>query len=217
VATGARRDAVIYLLGGPPCCGKTTVARQLARASGSAWMHTDYLATAFAAYAHTDDASAPQLALPPGMPRERRNDARYARYTATEVVAHYRALAGRAWPGLRAIIEYALFDGESLVLEGFHFDPALLRDWLAGDGAGYAGDVMPVFLVREEPTDIERALRRGGHARDWVTTQTRDGPSRGRGGAFPRLRDGRRPRHPHRAGAGGAVGTGMKGGRRGGR
>ncbi len=108
------------------------------------------------------------------MPRERRNDARYARYTAGEVVASYRALAGRAWPGLRAIIEYACFDGEPLVLEGVHLEPAVIRDWLAGDGAACAGVVMPVFLVREDPADIARALRRGGHARDWVTTQTRD-------------------------------------------
>lgn len=171
---------MLQLLGGPPRRGKTTVARQLARVGGAAWMQTDHLATAFAAYARADEASPPQLALPPGVPHERRDDARFARYTAGEVVAHYRALAGRAWPGPRAIIEYAHFDGEPLVLEGFHLDPALLRAWLAGDGAGYSGAVMPVFLVREDHADIARALRRGGHARDWVTTQTREDATYGR-------------------------------------
>lgn len=171
---------MIYLLGGPPRCGKTTVARHLARETGAAWLQTDYLETAFAAYVAPGGYAPHPLPLPEGVPRERRNDARYNRYSAKEVVASYRALAGRTWPGLRAIVEYAAFDSEALVLDGFHLDPADIRAWLVSDGAGHAARVRPVFLVREDVADIEAALRRGDHPNDWAVTRTRDDVTFGR-------------------------------------
>ena len=33
---------MIYLIGGPPRCGKTTLARQLARIVQSPWLQTDH-------------------------------------------------------------------------------------------------------------------------------------------------------------------------------
>lgn len=165
---------VIYLLGGPPRCGKTTVARRMARATGSAWLQTDYLETAFAAYVPGGGYAPRRLTIEPWVPRARRNDARYACYSSVEVVAYYRALAGRTWRGLRAIIEYAIFDGEPLILEGFHLDPADIRAWLAGDGAVHADAVRPVFLIREDARDIEAGLRNGNQRNDWVLTQTQD-------------------------------------------
>jgi len=164
----------VYLIGRPPRCGKTTVARHLARATASAWLQTDYLEAAFAAYAHPDGLAPPQLALPDEVPHERRNDALYARYSATDIIAYYRALAGQTWAGLRPIIEYALFDDEPLILEGFHLDPSDIRRWLAKSDARYPGQVRPIFVVREDPAGIEAALHRGDHRNDWVLTKTQD-------------------------------------------
>ena len=76
------------LLGGPPRCGKTIVARRLAGETGSAWLQTDYLEAAFAASVPAGESAPPELATGPGVPRERRNDAVYARYSAAEIVGY---------------------------------------------------------------------------------------------------------------------------------
>ncbi len=163
---------MIYLLGGPPRCGKTTIARRLAGAIGSPWLQTDYLESAFATYVPAGEYAPRVLDAGPGVPRERRNDAVYARYSAAEIIGYYRALAGRTWPGLRAIVEYALFDGEDLVLEGFHLDPADIRPFLVAADPREAAQVRPAFLVREDLNDTLASIRRGGHKNDWVLTKT---------------------------------------------
>ena len=164
----------VYLIGGAPRCGKTTVARQLAHATGSPWLQTDYLETAFAAYTRPGGMPPPRLTLPDDLPRERRNDALYTRYSASAIVAHYRTLAGWTWTGLRPIIEYALFDDEPLILEGFHLDPADIRRWLAASAPHLSGRVRPLFVVRDDPRGIVAALWRGDHPNDWVRTKTQD-------------------------------------------
>jgi hypothetical protein len=42
--------SMLYLIGGAPRCGKTTLARQLAQALGCSHVPADYLGTAFANY-----------------------------------------------------------------------------------------------------------------------------------------------------------------------
>ena len=164
---------MIYLIGGPPRCGKTTVARRLASAVGCPWVQTDWLESAFSAYFPPGECEPRPLDPGPDVPRERRNDIVYARYSAVEIIAHYRAMAERAWPGVRALVEYALFDEEDFIVEGYHVDPALVQRFLAAAEPGTARDVRTAFLVREDRADILAGIGRGGHKNDWVLSKTR--------------------------------------------
>ena len=164
---------MIYLIGGPPRCGKTTVARRLAGAVGCPWMQTDWLESAFSAYFSPGEYEPLRLDPGPNVPRDRRNDVVYSTFSAAEIIAYYRAMAERAWPGVRAIVEYALFDEEDVVIEGYHIDPALVRRFLAAADPGTAREVQTAFLVREDRADILASIRRGGHKNDWVLSKTR--------------------------------------------
>ncbi len=166
---------MIYLIGGPPRCGKTTVARRLAAATGSAWVQADWLEQGFSAYVppgeHTPAAH--WLDVPPDVPRATLNDVRYAQYPAETIVAFYRAMAARAWPGLRAIVEYALFDEEDFIIEGYQIDPRDVRRFLDAGGDSAPANVQAVFLYRADERDILANIKRGGHKNDWVLTKTR--------------------------------------------
>lgn len=166
--------AMIYLIGGPPRCGKTTVARRLA-ATGSAWMQADWLEQAFSAYVPPGEyvPAAHRLEVAPDVPRAAVNDARYAKYDAEEIIAYYRAMAGRAWPGLQAIIEYALFDDGGFIVEGFQIDPVDVRRFLDASDGAVAANVRAIFLYRADERDILANIKRGGHKNDWVLTKTR--------------------------------------------
>jgi 2-phosphoglycerate kinase len=165
---------LIYLIGGQPRCGKTTVARRLAAATGSAWVQADWLEQGFSAYVPLGEytPAAHRLDVPPDVPRNTLNDVRYAQYPAETIVAFYRAMAARAWPGLRAIVEYALFDEEDFIIEGYQIDPRDVRRFLDAS-AGTAANVKAVFLYRADERDILASIKRGGHKNDRVLTKTR--------------------------------------------
>ena len=164
---------MIYLIGGPPRCGKTTVARRLASAVGCSWVQTDWLESAFSAYVPPGEHEPRRLDPGRDVPRESWNDVVYATFSAVEIIAYYRAMAERAWPGVRTMIEYALFDEEDFIIEGYHIDPALVQRFLAAADPGTAREVRAAFLVREDRADILAGIGRGGHKNDWVLTKTR--------------------------------------------
>lgn len=164
---------MIYLIGGPPRCGKTTVARRLAAAIGSAWVQADWLDQGFSAYVPPGEyvPVAHRLSVDPDVPRATLNDVRYAKYPAEAIVAFYRAMAARAWPGLQAIAEYALFDEEDFIIEGYQIDPRDVRRFLDAGGST-AANVKAIFLYRADERDILASIKRGGHKNDWVQTKT---------------------------------------------
>ncbi len=163
---------MIYLIGGPPRCGKTILARRLARVAGCSWVQGDWLSQAFSVYlSNSEILPVERLDLGPGVPPTQRNDARYARYSATEIIAYYRAWAVRTWPGLRVLIEYAIDDQEDLVVDGYHIDPALVGPYLSTLEAAQRDQIQAVFLHRVDQADILRALRHG-EGNDWVRGRT---------------------------------------------
>ena len=163
---------MIYLIGGPPRCGKTTLARRLAKVAGCSWIQGDWLGQAFSAYIPDGEIlPVERLDLGPGVSPAQRNDVRYARYSASEIIAYYRAWAARTWPGLRVFIEYALDDQEDLIVEGYHIDPALVGPHLSTLEIVRRGQIRAVFLHRVDQADILRALRHGDE-NAWVGGRT---------------------------------------------
>jgi 2-phosphoglycerate kinase len=166
---------MIYLIGGPPRCGKTTLARQLARLVQSPWLHTDYMASAFSRYflPGAYDAQVPARDPGPEATGANNNDLLYARYTAAQTIAYYRARARQVWPGVQSFIEYALFDGEDLIIEGHHIDPALADSFAVPADTTVDSTVRRIFLVREDANGLAASLKRGGGRNDWVLKGTR--------------------------------------------
>jgi 2-phosphoglycerate kinase len=97
----------------------------------------------------------------------------YARYTAAQTVAYYRARARQVWPGVQSFIEYALFDGDDLIIEGLHIDPALPDQFAVPADVDVSRAVRRIFLVREDRTALAASLKRGSGSNDWVLKGTR--------------------------------------------
>lgn len=79
---------MLYLIGGAPRCGKTTLARHVAQTYGCSRVPADYLSTAFSNY------------IPPDVCQElypawqtSTVDERYQHYTAEAIITIYRTRA----------------------------------------------------------------------------------------------------------------------------
>lgn len=153
---------MIYLIGGAPRCGKSSVAEALARERDCSWLPTDYLMSAFNRYIPEQERVSQLL---PGQT----NDVRYARHSTEEIVQSYHRRAQASGPGITSIVEYAHGDGRDLILEGFHLEPWLIRDLQARYGG-----VLGALLVCLDAGALTERLRRTTDSTDWVARSTSD-------------------------------------------
>jgi 2-phosphoglycerate kinase len=158
---------MIFLIGGPPRCGKTTLAGKLAAALGCSWLPCDYLGSAISRYVPIEQREE----LFPSMGIGESNDVRYAQLSADEMIVGYRTKARTTWTGLQALIEYAIADERDFVLEGFHIEPGFARQMAMAHGVEA---ISAVFLYREDIEDIVAGLKRGEGKNDWVRRNTRE-------------------------------------------
>jgi 2-phosphoglycerate kinase len=156
---------MIYLIGGPPRCGKTIAARQLARRLGCSLLPTDYLASAVYRYIPDDEAEARY----PALGRGASNDERFVRFPPAAMLAGFRIRARTIWPALAAIIEYALAEEQHYIFEGFHIEPEFARQQVAAHGQKR---LRVAFLIKTDLADITTGLRAAREINDWARRHT---------------------------------------------
>ena len=93
---------MIYLIGGPPRCGKTTLARHVSRRIGISYLSVDSLESVVYHYLSPAERAARLPELPGGY------DARYATNTIDTIIQLYRTRARTLWPALQVLSHFAL-------------------------------------------------------------------------------------------------------------
>lgn len=158
---------LIYLIGGPPRCGKTIIARRLQQILGCSYVPSDYLGAAISRYIPDDQREARLPAVGSGT----RNDERFRRFSAAQMLAGFQMRARTAWPGLQAFIEYALSEGQGYVIEGFHIEPDFARQL----SDTYGGHNLRVgFLIKTDLEAIVTGLQDARVPNDWARGRTDD-------------------------------------------
>jgi 2-phosphoglycerate kinase len=118
---------MIYLIGGSPRTGKSSLAKALAAKTSIPYISADDIASVITPYI-------PEQEYPEKLPIRflrkevnNSNDAFYSKYSAEDIVGFYLRQAVTLWPGFKNFIQYALADNHDFIIEGWQILPNLVN------------------------------------------------------------------------------------------
>ena len=160
---------MLYLIGGPPRTGKTTLAAALSQRTSFPYFSIDHIAQVIIPYIPAPDHAA-RLPLRAAIQEaEYSNDAFFAKYSPEQAVALYQRQAATVWAGVENFIKYALNADHDLIIEGWQIIPSRLRSIVEAHD-----QVRVVFLYKLRELDIVSGLKSHTAKNDWVSTNTKN-------------------------------------------
>lgn len=160
---------MIYLIAGPPRCGKTTIAQLLAKKRQCSWISTDTLEGVAAAYTHESEIDERFPKRKMRIETERSNDLMYGKYSAKEITDVYILQARATHPAVKAVVAAEVQEKRDFVIEGHHLHPALIIDLLNE----YGSDVIkPMIVIREDGEQLVSDCLKNEAVCDWFIDKT---------------------------------------------
>lgn len=160
---------MIYLIGGPPKCGKTTFAKALSQKLSIPWISADTLQTIGRAYSpkENDIKKYPHAAI---RKENRNNDTFYQKYSATKIAAAYikQAKATGLAIDMTAICE--ITDGNDYIIEGYQVEPVLAAKLCKKYGQQ---KFTCRFLIKMDSERFVQDLKKSTTPNDWILTNTK--------------------------------------------
>lgn len=162
---------MIYLIGGPPKCGKTTLAKQLAKKLGIQWVATDTLEVIGREYIgrYTTKKEFARL-YPHSAMKGKNNDETYARETTQQIMKN---LIAQARPTEGAIDMFSICeitDGNDYIIEGYHVTPALAARLMKKYGRK---NFRVLFIVKRDVEKFVVDVKKSSTPNDWVIGGTK--------------------------------------------
>lgn len=160
---------MIYLIGGPPRCGKTILARRLSKKLGISWVSADTLESIVKKY--TSEIQHDSL-FPKDLIRKRTsssNDTMYSNYTAEEISDAYIAQSKTTWEAISTLIECMIKDDEAIIVEGHQIHPELARRFIKNLGIQ---NIRAVVLSKNSIEQIVETARKSQAKNDWFIKKT---------------------------------------------
>jgi len=163
--------AMIYLIGGPPRCGKTTVAKLLSKKTGASWISTDTLEALISTYVSKDgrDLMFPKRKM--RIETKRSNDLLYSKFTTKEIVAAYKEQSKSVWKALEMLVQVELKQGRDYIVEGYHIHPKLIKTLVDKHGTK---NIRSVILLRLDEEQTVLDCLKSTAKNDWLLQNTKD-------------------------------------------
>jgi len=161
---------MIYLIGGPPRCGKTTLAEAVAKKTSFPYFSLDHVTSVITPYIPEQEyvTRLPLLASR----RERLSvDVFYVRHSTEQIVNFYLRQAETCWAGVENFIKYAIEDEHDLILEGWQILPRLLRAAVTPEDES---GLKIIFLYKDDVESIVSGLKASTAKVDWVLRNTKE-------------------------------------------
>jgi len=159
---------MIYLIGGPPKCGKTTLAKKICKEFGIPWISTDTLQSVARAYLSFSEI---KKRLPLSQANWKTNDEKYSKWSTKKIVHEYRTKGEGVNPAVEMFIESEIKDGNNFVIEGYHITPKLVNGLNKKFGKK---NIRAVFLIKTDQNKMINDFKKSSTPNDWVLVRTKN-------------------------------------------
>jgi len=161
---------MIYLIGGPPRGGKTTLAEALAKRTSFPYFSLDHVTSVITPYI-SEQEYVTKLPLFVARQEKLPVDVFYARYSTEQIVRFYLRQAETYWAGIENFINYAIEDEHDLILEGWQIIPHLLQALITPTNED---KLKVIFLYKSNVEHIISGLKANIAKIDWVLRNAKE-------------------------------------------
>ncbi len=165
---------MIYLIGGPPKCGKTMLAKRLSRAYQIPWISADTLQNIVWAYTSKEKHS---TLFPHKYLRGESGDEMYTRYSSQQIVESYIAQGKVAYDAISMMAESYLTDEDDFIVEGYQVTPEIVDRIFKKFGTEH---IRAAFLVKYDEEKFVQDIHKSTTPNDWILRKIKDEATYGR-------------------------------------
>lgn len=159
---------MIYLIGGAPKCGKTTLAKKLAKEYQIPWISADTLQNIVKAYTPKEKHA---VLFPHGYLREDSNDEFYAKHSASKIIENYIKQGKTTYDAISMMAETYLTDEDDFIVEGYQVTPEVVEQIFKKFGNEH---IKAVFLVKHDEQKFIQDIHKSSTPNDWIIRKTKD-------------------------------------------
>src|SRR3989344_1720203 len=158
---------MIYLIGGPPKCGKTTLSKKLSREFGIPWISADTLQNIVKAYTPKEKH---KTLFPHSYLRGGSNDEFYSKHLTKEIVKNYIKQGKATYDAISMMAETYLADEDDFIVEGYQITPEIVNRIIKKFGKEH---IKAVFLVKRNEQKFIDSIHKSTTPNDWVIRKTK--------------------------------------------
>ena len=163
---------MIYLIGGPPKCGKTTLAKQLSKKLGIQWVSSDTLqVVAWKYVSKYSSKSEMEKLYPHNVLKGKTNDETYSLTTPKQIAKNYIRQARTSYDAIDMFSICEITDGNDYIIEGYHVTPQLAHHLMKKYGRKH---FKTLFLVKENVDAFVKDCAKSSTPNDWIICKTKN-------------------------------------------
>ena len=162
---------MIYLIGGPPRSGKTTLAKTLAKKLRISWISTDTLEVVSRSYI---PKSQWQKVYPYSYLRRkggaRNNDEFYEKYSTNKIIQVLKEQTKSTYKAIDAMIANEIDNGNDYIIEGYHLVPGFVQKLIKAHGKK---NIRTLSLTKFDPKKFAIDVHKSNTPNDWLIVLTK--------------------------------------------
>ncbi len=152
---------MIYLIGGPPRCGKTTLAKTFSKQAKIPWISSDTLEVVAGEYMTQEEWD---LTHPYSIAHTS-NNTFYAEFTAKEIVTLIKAQSIATESAIQMTALCSIKDEIDYIIEGYHITPKFAAKLIKKYGAH---NIKAVFLAKTDAQKFVAEAVKNPVTNDWL-------------------------------------------------
>lgn len=161
---------MIYLIGGPPKCGKTTLAKQLSKKLNIPFISTDSLELIGMEYTWLHAPKKFDGNYPHTASKGKTNDETYTKNTPKQIAKNYIQQAKSTHLAIDTFSICEITDQNDYIIEGYHLTP----QFAAKLSKKYGQDNFKIiFLLKTDQSAFLENIQKSSTPNDWIIAKTK--------------------------------------------